>query len=145
MQKCQKLPRLDFPTSDADFRPFINRDIRLISKKSVTYSCVHNQIATFGLFSRQLVTLNIGLHIGCSHNRDNRISEQSAKCTIGQTLVQITSSWATLFPSFKNSNLDPHACQNNLSIFHLSFLSKPLRDTSLFSSCPILKSAFDPV
>src|SRR6218665_3116480 len=37
MQKCQKLPRMDFPTSDADFRPFINRDIRLISKKSVTY------------------------------------------------------------------------------------------------------------
>ena len=29
---------MDFPTSDADFRPFINRDIRLISKKSVTYS-----------------------------------------------------------------------------------------------------------
>ena len=28
---------MDFPTSDADFRPFINRDIRLISKKSVTY------------------------------------------------------------------------------------------------------------
>jgi len=28
---------MDFPTSDADFRPFINRGIRLISKKSVTY------------------------------------------------------------------------------------------------------------
>jgi len=28
---------MDFPTSDAVFRPFINRDIRLISKKSVTY------------------------------------------------------------------------------------------------------------
>jgi len=36
MQKCQKWPRMDFPTSDADFRPFINRDIQLISKKSVT-------------------------------------------------------------------------------------------------------------
>src|SRR6218665_2070393 len=34
--------------------------------------------------SRQSVTLNIGLNIGCSHNRDNRPSEQSAKCTIGQ-------------------------------------------------------------
>src|SRR6218665_885645 len=29
---------MDFPTSDADLRPFINRDIRLISKKSVTYN-----------------------------------------------------------------------------------------------------------
>ena len=37
MQKCQKWPRMDFSTWDADFRPFINRDIRLISKKSVTY------------------------------------------------------------------------------------------------------------
>jgi len=41
--------------------------------------CVHNQIATFGLFGRQSVTLNIGLNIGCSHNRDNRPSEQSDK------------------------------------------------------------------
>ena len=53
-------------------------------------SKVHNQIATFGLFSRQSVTLNIGLNISCSHNRDNRPSEQSAKCTIGQAL---SSSW----------------------------------------------------
>jgi len=28
---------MDFPTSDVDFRPFINRDIWLISKKSVTF------------------------------------------------------------------------------------------------------------
>ena len=31
---------MDFPTSDADLRPFINRDIRLISKKSVTFQFV---------------------------------------------------------------------------------------------------------
>jgi len=53
------------------------------------YSCVHNHIATFGLFGRQSVTLNIGLNIGCSHNRNNRPSEQSAKCNIGQALIQI--------------------------------------------------------
>src|SRR6218665_3785971 len=47
------------------------------------YSCVHNQIATFGLLGRQSVTLNIG----CSHNRNNQPSEQSAKCNIGQALV----------------------------------------------------------
>src|SRR6218665_3995681 len=39
------------------------------------YSCVHNQIATFGLLGRQSVTLNIG----CSHNRDNRLNVQSVK------------------------------------------------------------------
>ena len=46
----------------------------------------HNQIrqiVTFGLLGRQSVTLNIGLNIGCSHNR---LSEQSAKCNIGQAL-----------------------------------------------------------
>src|SRR6218665_3210299 len=53
----------------------------------INYSCVHNQIATFGLFSRQSVILNIGLNIGCSHHRDNRPSEQSAKCTISQALI----------------------------------------------------------
>ena len=47
------------------------------------YSFVHNQIATFGLLGRQSVTLNIG----CSHNRYNRPSEQSAKCNIGQALI----------------------------------------------------------
>ena len=53
-------------------------------------SCVYNQIATFGLLDRQSsVTLNIGLNIGCSHNRDNRPSEQSAKCNIGQALLSI--------------------------------------------------------
>ena len=52
-------------------------------------SCVHNQIATFGLLDRQSVTLNIGLNIGYSHNRDNRPSEQSAKCNIGQALVNL--------------------------------------------------------
>ena len=51
------------------------------------YSCVHNQIATFGLSGRQSVPLNIGLNIGCSHNRKNRPSEQSAKCNIGQALM----------------------------------------------------------
>src|SRR6218665_604776 len=55
----------------------------------INYSCVHNQIATFGLFSRQSVTLDIGLNIGCSHHRDNRPSEQSAKCTIGQALLAV--------------------------------------------------------
>ena len=50
------------------------------------YFCVHNQIATFGLFGKQSVTLNIGLNIGYSHNRDNWPSEQSAKCNIGQAL-----------------------------------------------------------
>src|SRR6218665_3521859 len=54
----------------------------------INYSCVHNQIATFGLFSRQSVTLNNGLNIGCSHNRDNQPSEQSAKCNSGQALLQ---------------------------------------------------------
>src|SRR6218665_1962442 len=48
-------------------------------------SCVHNQIATFGLIGKQSVTLNIGLSIGCSHNRNNRPSEQSAKCNIGRS------------------------------------------------------------
>src|SRR6218665_128895 len=61
----------------------------------INYSCVHNQIATFGLFSRQSVTLDIGLNIGCSHHRDNRPSEQSAKCTIGQALSRMRLS--TLF------------------------------------------------
>src|SRR6218665_1351651 len=51
--------------------------------------CVHNQIATFGLFGRQSVTLNIGLNISCSHNRDNRPSEQSVKCNIGQALIYV--------------------------------------------------------
>src|SRR6218665_1187865 len=50
--------------------------------------CVHNQIVTFGLLGRQSVTLNIGLNIGCSHNRNNRPSEQSAKCSIGQALFK---------------------------------------------------------
>ena len=59
----------------------------------INYSCVHNQIATFGLFSRQSVTLDIGLNIGCSHHRDNRPSEQSAKCTIGQALVSTQASF----------------------------------------------------
>src|SRR6218665_2617884 len=58
-------------------------------------SCVHNQIATFGLLSRQSVTLNIGLNIGCSHNRNNQPSEQSAKCNIGQALA-ISSDKATI-------------------------------------------------
>src|SRR6218665_1136245 len=53
----------------------------------INYSCVHSQIATFGSFSRQSVTLDIGLNTGCSHHRDNRPSEQSAKCTIGQALL----------------------------------------------------------
>ena len=56
-------------------------------RNCATYSCVHNQIATFGLLGRQSVTLNIGLNIGCTHNRDNRPSEQSAKCNIGQALI----------------------------------------------------------
>src|SRR6218665_919462 len=55
----------------------------------INYSCVHNQIATFGLFGRQSVTLNIGLNISCSHNRDNRPSEQSVKCNIGQALIYV--------------------------------------------------------
>src|SRR6218665_934821 len=99
------------------------------SSAILIYSCVHNQIATFGLLSRQSVTLTIGcshnwqsghrvnvpsvklwcdvdiavfiikspqsvtleigLNIGCSHHRDNRPSEQSAKCTIGQALYSI--------------------------------------------------------
>src|SRR6218665_3033510 len=50
-------------------------------------SCVHNQITTFGLLGRQSVTLNIGLNIDCSHNQNNRPSEQSAKCNIGQALL----------------------------------------------------------
>src|SRR6218665_509142 len=39
--------------------------------------------------NRQSVTLDIVLNIGCSHNRDNRPLEQSAKCNIGQALVAI--------------------------------------------------------
>jgi len=38
----------------------------------------------FGLLGRKSVTLNIGLNISCSHNWENRPSEQSAKCNIGQ-------------------------------------------------------------
>ena len=34
--KMSKVIKMDFPTLDADLRPFINRDIRLISKKLVT-------------------------------------------------------------------------------------------------------------
>jgi len=52
------------------------------------YSCVHYQIARCGLFSRQSVTLTIGLTICCSHNRDNQQSEQSGKCATGQALAQ---------------------------------------------------------
>src|SRR6218665_1102353 len=57
-------------------------------------SCVHNQIATFGLFGRQSVTLNIGLNIGCSHNRP---SEQSVKWNIGQALEMVQSSGGRSF------------------------------------------------
>src|SRR6218665_14327 len=46
-------------------------------------------IATFSLLGRQSVTLNIGLNIGCSHNWDNRPSEQLAKCNIGQAVARI--------------------------------------------------------
>jgi len=53
------------------------------------YSCVHNSIVTFGLLGRQSVTLNIGLNIGFSDNRNNRPSEQSAKCNIGQALIMM--------------------------------------------------------
>ena len=60
------------------------------------YSCVHNQIATFGLLGRQSVTLNIGLNVGCSHNRNNRPSEQSAKCNIGLALHSSINWWGTL-------------------------------------------------
>src|SRR6218665_286491 len=62
------------------------------------YSCVHNQIATFGLLGRQSVTLNIG----CSHNRNNRPSEQSAKCNIGQALEPLFAQYklaVTIAPS----------------------------------------------
>src|SRR6218665_3761762 len=39
-----------------------------------------------GIFSRQSITITIGLTIGCSDNRDNRLSGQSGKCAIGQVL-----------------------------------------------------------
>src|SRR6218665_1387508 len=51
------------------------------------YSCVHNQIASCGLFRRQSVTLTIGLTSGCSHNQDKRKSGQTGKCASGQALI----------------------------------------------------------
>src|SRR6218665_61851 len=64
--------------------PIDRTDYHFVTGGQLLYSCVHNQIATFGLLGRQSVTLNIGLNIGCSHNRP---SEQSAKCNIGQALI----------------------------------------------------------
>jgi len=38
-------------------------------------------------FQYTIVTITIGLTIGCSHNWDNQLSGQSGKCAIGQALV----------------------------------------------------------
>jgi len=67
----------------------------------------------FVLFGRQSVTLNIG----CSHNRDNRPSEQSAKCNIGQALLTIT---VAILLMTNNLNYSEHL--PNRSCKHWNFI-----------------------
>src|SRR6218665_3416766 len=52
----------------------------IIKSPHLAYSVDNRQHSTSA-------TLNIGLNIGFSEHRNNRPSEQSAKCNIGQALV----------------------------------------------------------
>src|SRR6218665_1113394 len=57
----------------------------IIKSPHLAYSVDNRQHSTSA-------TLNIGLNIGFSEHRNNRPSEQSAKCNIGQALVTIAGS-----------------------------------------------------
>src|SRR6218665_1546808 len=54
----------------------------IIKSPHLAYSVDNRQHSTSA-------TLNIGLNIGFSEHRNNRPSEQSAKCNIGQALVAV--------------------------------------------------------
>ena len=56
----------------------------IIKSPHLAYSVDNRQHSTSA-------TLNIGLNIGFSEHRNNRPSEQSGKCNIGQALVSISS------------------------------------------------------
>src|SRR6218665_2409320 len=55
----------------------------IIKSPHLAYSVDNRQHSTSA-------TLNIGLNIGFSEHRNNRPSEQSAKCNIGQALVSVS-------------------------------------------------------